>query len=82
MSLTQERGLKQLNIARLLLEAGQNACQNGLFVPSELTLLGKTLLQLEEVGRILNPAFDPNGAIERHAGEYLFPGAWQGCHLA
>jgi ubiquinone biosynthesis protein len=83
MSLTQERGLQQMNVARLLLEAGQSACQNGLFVPSELTLLGKTLLQLEEVGRILNPAFDPNGAIQRHAGEIVSrrigkSGNWQG----
>ena len=67
MTLTQERGLQQLNVAKLLLEASQSACDNGLFVPSELAMLGKTLLQLEEVGRILNPAFDPNAAIERHA---------------
>jgi ubiquinone biosynthesis protein len=35
-------------------------------VPSELALLGKTLLQLDEVGKILDPDFDPNAAIRRN----------------
>ena len=41
------------------------------FVPSELTLLGKTLLQLDEIGKVLDPSFDPNAAIQRHAAEIL-----------
>ena len=44
-----------------------HARQNGLWVPSEMTLLGKTLLQLDEVGRILDPTFDPNASIRRNA---------------
>ena len=49
----------------------QNAADTGLYVPSELTLLGKTLLQLDEVGRILDPKFDPNASIRRHVSELL-----------
>ena len=41
------------------------AQENGLIVPSELVLLGKTMMQLDEVGRILDPNFDTNAAI-RH----------------
>src|SRR6185369_6199383 len=36
-----------------------------------LTLLGKTLLQLDEVGKILDSDFDPNGAIRRYAPEIM-----------
>jgi predicted unusual protein kinase regulating ubiquinone biosynthesis (AarF/ABC1/UbiB family) len=42
------------------------AAEAGLFVPTELSLLGKTLLQLDQVGRTLDPAFNPNAAIREH----------------
>ena len=54
-----------------MLEVSKTAADNGLFVPSELTLLGKTLLQLDEVGKILDPAFDPNASIRRNVGELM-----------
>jgi predicted unusual protein kinase regulating ubiquinone biosynthesis (AarF/ABC1/UbiB family) len=43
------------------------AGQNGLRVPAELSLLGKTLLNLESVVRILDPTFRPADAVRRHA---------------
>ena len=43
--------------------------QSGIRVPPELTLLGKTLLNLDIVGRTLDPRFDPNAAIRRYAAE-------------
>ena len=39
--------------------------------PSELTMMGKALLNLDEVARILDPAFEPNSTIEQHAQELL-----------
>jgi ubiquinone biosynthesis protein len=66
---SRNQGLQQLNVGRSLLEISRDARENGLFVPSELVLLGKTLLQLDEVGRILDPSFDPNASIRRNAGE-------------
>jgi ubiquinone biosynthesis protein len=71
MASRQDQGLQQLNVGTSLLELSRNAADNGLFVPSELTLLGKTLLQLDAIGRILDPAFDPNAAIRRHVGELM-----------
>lgn len=68
---SQNQGLQQLKVGRTLLHFGQDAGSNGLLVPSELTLLGKTLLQLDEVGRILDPAFDPNASIRRNAMDLL-----------
>ena len=71
MAARQDQGLQQLNVGRSLLELSRNAADNGLFVPSELTLLGKTLLQLDEVGKILDPAFDPNASIRRNVGDLV-----------
>lgn len=71
MASRQDQGLQQINVGKSLLEVSKNAADNGLFAPSELTLLGKTLLQLDEVGKILDPAFDPNASIRRNVGELM-----------
>src|SRR6185503_18086391 len=39
--------------------------------PAELTMLGKTLLNLDIVGRTLSPEFNPNEAVRRNASEVL-----------
>lgn len=71
MAARQDQGLQQINVGKTVLAVSKNAADNGLFVPSELTLLGKTLLQLDEVGKILDPAFDPNASIRRNVGELM-----------
>jgi ubiquinone biosynthesis protein len=67
----QGRGLKHINVGQTLLDISRVAAEFGFFVPSELTLLAKTLLQLDEIGRVLDPEFDPNAAVRRHAGELM-----------
>jgi ubiquinone biosynthesis protein len=63
--------LKQMNIGRTLLTATGVAADQEVYVPAQLTLLAKTLLQLDEVGKCLDPDFDPNAAIQRHSSEIL-----------
>jgi ubiquinone biosynthesis protein len=63
--------LAQMQIGRVLLEVTRASSDSGLRLPSELTLLGKTLLQLDEVGRILDPEFDPNASIRENTAELL-----------
>ncbi len=63
--------LHEMDIGKSLLAVSHNAGETGLFVPIELTLLGKTLLQLDQVGQILSPEFDPNESIRRNAGKLL-----------
>jgi predicted unusual protein kinase regulating ubiquinone biosynthesis (AarF/ABC1/UbiB family) len=65
------QGLRELNVGKSLMEVSRDARDNGLYVPAELTLLGKTLLELDDVGRILDPTFDPNACVRRHAGELM-----------
>lgn len=66
-----DQSLSDIQMGRTLLELSQSAAQAGLFVPSDLTLLGKTLMQLDQVGKALDPHFDPNAAIRRYAGDLL-----------
>ena len=56
-----------LIIGQILLAAGEA----GLRPPPELTMIGKTLLNLDEVARILDPTFEPNATIERHVEELM-----------
>lgn len=71
LALRQDQGLQNLNVGKSLLEVTKNAADNGLFVPSELTLLGKTMLQLDEVGKILDPTFDPTACIRANVSELM-----------
>lgn len=57
-------GIVVLNLVRL-------AATHGIAPPSELTMLGKTLFNLDQVGRTLDPDLEPNAAIRRHAGELM-----------
>jgi ubiquinone biosynthesis protein len=67
----QNATIAQMHIGKVILEVGQTAARTGLLVPTELTLLGKTLLQLDQVGHILDPDFDPNESVRRNASHIL-----------
>lgn len=67
----QESTLEKIDVGRILLEMGKTAGDCGLFVPVELTMLGKTLLQLDQIGRSLDDKFNPNAAVRRHVKEIL-----------
>jgi predicted unusual protein kinase regulating ubiquinone biosynthesis (AarF/ABC1/UbiB family) len=71
VALRRDQGLEQLNVGRSILEVSGIAHENGLIVPSELVLLGKTMLQLDVVGRILDPAFDTNASIRRNVASLM-----------
>jgi ubiquinone biosynthesis protein len=67
----RDQGLEQMNVGRSLFDVSSRARATGLAVPSELTLLGKTLLQLDEIGRLLDATFNPTEAIRRHVTELM-----------
>src|SRR5207248_4800826 len=62
---------EDMQVGRLVLEITRCAADCQIRVPPELTLLGKTLLNLDQVGRALAPRFDPNASIRRNAAEIL-----------
>lgn len=67
----QDNVLEKIDVGRVLLEIGRSAGENGLFVPVELTMLGKTLMQLDQIGRSLDEKFSPHDAIRRHVTSIL-----------
>jgi predicted unusual protein kinase regulating ubiquinone biosynthesis (AarF/ABC1/UbiB family) len=50
-----------------MLAVAHSAVGAGVRLPNELTLLGKTLLNLDEVGRTLAPDFDVEASIRPNA---------------
>jgi predicted unusual protein kinase regulating ubiquinone biosynthesis (AarF/ABC1/UbiB family) len=67
----QGRDAEQLEIGKIMLEVTRVSGECAIRVPPELTMLGKTLLNLDQVGWTLDPAFDPNAAIRRNAVEIM-----------
>jgi predicted unusual protein kinase regulating ubiquinone biosynthesis (AarF/ABC1/UbiB family) len=58
-------------VGRLMLAVAHSAVGAGVRLPNELTMLGKTLLNLDEVGRTLAPDFDVEASIRRNAEELM-----------
>lgn len=56
---------------RLMLAVAHGAVEAGVRLPNELTLLGKTLLNLDEVGQALAPDFDVQESLRRNANELM-----------
>ncbi len=71
VAIQQSATIGQMQVGRIVLEVTQAAGENGIRVPAELTMLGKTLLNLDQVGRALEPEFDPNASIRRNAAEIM-----------
>ena len=65
----QELAQRRPQVGRAVLMLLKVAAENGIRLPPELAMIGKTLLNLDEIGRTLAPQFDPNAAIRRHAAE-------------
>ena len=63
--------LNRQDVGKALMDVSRTAATTGLYVPTELTLLGKTLLQLEGVGKILCPDFNTNASVRRNVAEIM-----------
>jgi predicted unusual protein kinase regulating ubiquinone biosynthesis (AarF/ABC1/UbiB family) len=63
--------LKDIEIGRVILEGAKLSGDCGIDPPRELTLLGKALLNLDSVGRMLDPEFNPNASIRRNAANLM-----------
>ena len=59
--------MREMNVGRVVIEMSRSGAEHGLKIPPELALLGKTLLHLDEIGRVLDPEFDVNASL-RHNG--------------
>jgi predicted unusual protein kinase regulating ubiquinone biosynthesis (AarF/ABC1/UbiB family) len=73
----REAPLAQLQVGRVVLELVTHANSAGVRVPPELALLGKTLLNLDQVVRSLAPDLDVNEATRRHLGALVRKRMWR-----
>lgn len=57
---------QDVQVGRIMLEVFRSAAENGIRLPVEMAMLGRALLALDQVGRTLDPEFDPNASIRRN----------------
>ena len=67
----QSVSIAQIEVGTIMLEVTNAAGQCGIRPPVELTMLGKTFLNLDQIARTLDPGFDPNSAIREYATEIM-----------
>ena len=58
--------MREMNVGRVVIEMSRSGAEHGLKIPPALALLGKTLLHLDEIGRVLDPEFDVNASLRRN----------------
>ena len=67
----QDVTMKEVEVGRIMLEIFNSSGTAGVRMPPELAMLGKALLNLDQVGWLLDPDFDPNAAIRESAAEIM-----------
>ncbi len=71
LSRYEHASLNQIHVGTLVMEFTEVTRECGIRVPRELTMLGKTLLHLDQVAKALNPYFDPIAGIRQYGGEII-----------
>jgi len=66
-----DANIARMKVGHVIVGITKAAGETGIRVPAELTMLGKAMLHLDEVGRSLDPGFDPNASVRRNAGHIL-----------
>jgi predicted unusual protein kinase regulating ubiquinone biosynthesis (AarF/ABC1/UbiB family) len=64
-------GVGRIDAGGLVMQLQRLSGESGLRLPPELAMLGKALLNLDQVARALDPDFAPSDAIQRHATDVL-----------
>lgn len=67
----QDVTMERIEVGRVMLEMFNLTGSAGVRMPPELAMLGKALLNLDQVGWVLDPDFDPNLAIRESAADIL-----------
>ena len=71
VSKQQNTTMEHMQAGAILLDLYGIAAECGIRLPAELSVLGKTLLNLDLISTTLDPSFDPNASIRRHASEVM-----------
>ncbi len=71
MGLMTQGPLAEIDVGRAFIELSRRSAEAGLRPAPELALLGKTLLNLEDVAAQLDPNFEPLEAMRRHIPQLM-----------
>ena len=63
--------LHEVQAGAIVMQISRIAGQHGLRMPSDMSMLGKALLNLDEVGRTLAPSFDVQASIRRNVADLM-----------
>jgi ubiquinone biosynthesis protein len=66
-----QQTLARVQIGKVFLELQQLITEHHVRGPAEMTMLGKTLLNIDEVARALDPELNVNEAIRRNSGDLM-----------
>ena len=66
-----DASLSDLDVGATVLQLTRKAGEAGLRMDPELVMLGKTLLNLDQVAATLDPDFEPREALRRHTSELM-----------
>jgi predicted unusual protein kinase regulating ubiquinone biosynthesis (AarF/ABC1/UbiB family) len=67
----QDTNVAEIDTGRVVLDIQRIAGEVSFRLPPEFTMIAKMLLNLDQVVHTLDPAFDPNASIRRHAGDMM-----------
>jgi predicted unusual protein kinase regulating ubiquinone biosynthesis (AarF/ABC1/UbiB family) len=65
------QSVADFQVGRVFLELSQLIHEHHMRAPAELTMLGKTLLNIDQVARALDPTLDVNDAIRRNGADLM-----------
>ena len=71
VAMQKDRTIEQVEVGKIVLALLVVSGRSGLIVAPELAMLGKALLNLDQVGYMLDPKFSPNDAIRESAAEIM-----------
>jgi ubiquinone biosynthesis protein len=66
-----DASLSDLDVGAMVLQLTRRAGEAGLKMDPELVMLGKTLLNLDQVAAALDPDFEPREALRRHTTDLM-----------
>jgi len=62
----KSRNLSDIDMGTIVLQVTRASVEAGLRIPQEMSMIGKALLNLDRVGTVLSPGFDPQQSIQRN----------------
>jgi ubiquinone biosynthesis protein len=69
--------LRRMQVGKVMLDIRALAMECGMRLPPELSLIGKTLLNLDQIGRTLSPDFDPAASLRKNAASLMQKRLWK-----